>query len=121
MAIERRKAELQIAEAEQALQALEVRAPHDGIFVLQSTWGRKPEVGQMVWRGNSVAEIPKPETMEARVYVLEADAGGLEEGLTATVVIDAHPDVVPYPAKVSAGRGAGPAAQSSGTRSSISP
>jgi multidrug resistance efflux pump len=100
LAIERRKAELQIAEAQQALQALEVRAPHDGIFVLQSTWGRKPEVGQMVWRGNSVAEIPKPETMEARVYVLEADAGGLEEGLTATVVIDAHPDVV-YQAKVS--------------------
>jgi len=100
LVIERRKAELKIAEAEELLQALEVRAPHDGIFVLHSNWGRTAEVGQSVWGGNAVAEIPKPETMEAQVYVLEADAGGLEEGLTATLVVDAHPDVV-HQARVS--------------------
>jgi RND family efflux transporter MFP subunit len=100
LAIERRKAELKISQAEEALQGLEVRAPHDGIFVLNKVWGRKPEVGQMVWGGNAVAEIPKPEIMEAQVYVLEADAGGLEVGLEATVVLEAHSDVV-YAAKVS--------------------
>ena len=76
-----------------------MRAPHDGIFRIKKVWGRKPEVGQMVWGGNAVAEIPKPETMEAQVYVLEADAGGLEVGLPATVVLEAHPDVA-YTAKV---------------------
>ena len=99
LTIERRKAELKITQAEEALEALEVRAPHDGIFVVKKVWGRKPEVGQMVWGGNAVAEIPKPETMEAQVYVLEADAGGLEVGLPATVVLEAHPDVA-YPAMV---------------------
>jgi hypothetical protein len=82
------------------LQKLEVKAPHDGIFVLKAVWGRKPEVGQMVWGGNAVAEIPKLEKMEAQVYVLEADAGGLEAGLSATLVLEAQPDVV-YEATVS--------------------
>jgi multidrug efflux pump subunit AcrA (membrane-fusion protein) len=94
LAIERRKAELKITQAEAALSDLEVEAPHDGIFVLKKKWGRKPEVGQMVWGGNAVAEIPKPEVMQAKVYVLEADAGGLAPDLAATVVIDAHPDIV---------------------------
>lgn len=99
LAIERRKAELAISQAEEGLQDLEVRAPHDGIFALKKVWGRRPEVGQMVWGGNAVAEIPKPETMEAQIYVLEADAGGLEVGLPATILLDAHPGVA-YQAKV---------------------
>ena len=99
LAIERRKAELTISQAEEGLQDLEVRAPHDGIFVLKKVWGRQPEVGQMVWGGNAVAEIPKPETMEARIYVLEADAGGLEVGLEASILLDAHPGVS-HPATV---------------------
>jgi len=93
LSIERRKAELTISQAEEGLQDLEVRAPHDGIFALKTVWGRRPEVGQMVWGGNAVAEIPEPETMEAQIYVLEADAGGLEVGLPATVRLDAHPGV----------------------------
>jgi hypothetical protein len=31
--------------------------------------------------------------MKADVYVLEADAGGLREGMPAAVVVEAHPDV----------------------------
>jgi len=89
--IERRKADLQVEEARSELQELEVRAPHDGIFVLKEQWGRMPEVGQVVWRGNPLAEIPRPEVMEAKVYVLEADAGGLRVGAPATVALDAHP------------------------------
>jgi len=91
LTIERRKAELKIEQAEQGLKALEVRAPHDGTFVLKSWWGRRPEVGQVVWGGNAIAEIPNLDRMEALVYVLEADAGGLEVGLAATVSLDAHP------------------------------
>lgn len=94
LAIERRKAELKVKQAREGLQLLEVRAPHDGIFVLKKVWGRTPEVGQAVWGGNSVAELPRLEVMEAEVYVLEADAGGLEVGAPARVTIEAHPDRV---------------------------
>jgi RND family efflux transporter MFP subunit len=100
LAIERRKAELKIEQAESGLAALEVRAPHDGTFVHKSWWGRRPEVGQVVWGGNAIAEMPNLERMEALVYVLEADAGGLEVGLSATVSLDAHPGTV-HPARVS--------------------
>lgn len=99
LGIERRKADLQVSEAENELKELEVRAPHDGIFVLKAQWGQLPEVGQVVWRGNPLAEIPKPDVMEAKVYVLEADAGGLRVGAPATVRLDAHPERV-YRAKV---------------------
>jgi len=92
LTIERRQAEIRIDHAETGLAGLEVRAPHSGIFVLKQWWGRMPEVGQTVWGGNAIAEIPKLERMEAEVFVLEADAGGLEADLPATVVIEAHPD-----------------------------
>jgi multidrug resistance efflux pump len=92
LAIERRKAELQITQAEEDLQKLEVRAPHAGIFTLKEVWGDVPQVGSTIWGGNPVAEIPQLDEMEARIFVLEADAGGLAVGLEATVLLDAHPD-----------------------------
>jgi len=92
--IERRKADLKVQQAEDGLQELEVRAPHDGIFVLKEVWGRVPEVGGIAWGGNTLAEIPELGEMEAEVFVLEADAGGLAVGLTAELTVDAHPDHV---------------------------
>ena len=89
--IQRGKADLQISEARTELQDLEGEAPHDGIFVLKEIWGNTPSVGSMVWGGNSVAELPRLDRMQAKVYVLEADAGGLEVGLPAVLTLDAHP------------------------------
>lgn len=98
--IERRKAGMAIDRAKKGLQALEIRAPHDGILVYERDWrGDITKVGDTVWPGESVAEIPNLNTMEARVYVLEADAGGLAAGLPASVVIEAHP-TVPYRSKI---------------------
>jgi HlyD family secretion protein len=90
--LERRKADIQIQQAVSELQQLEIEAPHEGIFVLKEVWGDLPQVGAVVWGGNRVAEIPQLDVMDAKVYVLEADAGGLEQGISATVVLDAHPD-----------------------------
>ena len=50
-----------------------------------------PSVGQTVWPGNPLAEIPNLDEMVAKVYVLEADSGGLTEGLSASVRLEAHP------------------------------
>lgn len=91
LAIERRKAEIKVSQAEEGLQKLEVRAPHAGIFVLKQFWNGLPEVGQTVWGGQPLAEIPKMDKMKARVFVLEADAGGLEVGVPATLTVDAFP------------------------------
>ncbi len=98
--IEKRKAGISIERASKGLEALEIRAPHDGILVFHRDWrGEITKVGDTVWPGEPVAEIPDLGTMEARIYVLEADAGGLTVGLPATVVVEAHP-LNEYKAKI---------------------
>jgi HlyD family secretion protein len=89
--LEKKKADLKIDEAEAGLRSLEVRAPHDGIFVLRRDGRGETQVGQSVWPGQSVAEIPLLDVMQAKIFVLEADAGGLTQGIPAEVVLEAHP------------------------------
>jgi hypothetical protein len=90
--LEQRQAAMRISKAQEELQRLELTAPHDGIFILLSGDGPTPEAGAMAWAGNPVAEIPQLEEMEAIVYVLEADAGGLQVGIPVALSIDAHPE-----------------------------
>lgn len=93
--IQRKKAQLEIDQAQQGLEALEVRAPHAGLLTLKRNWqGEPPQVGSDLWQGQALAEIPNLDAMEAKVFVLEADAGGLEEGKRAEVTLDAYPDQV---------------------------
>lgn len=100
LGIERRRAGIAIDRAAKGLEALEIKAPHDGILVYKRDWrGDITRVGDTVWPGEPVGEIPELKTMQARVYVLEADAGGLAKGLSATVVIEAHP-AFSYKAKI---------------------
>ena len=100
LGIERRKAGIAIDRASKGLLSLEIRAPHDGILVYKRDWrGEITKVGDTLWAGQPVGEIPKLATMQARVYVLEADAGGLAGGVPATVVVEAHP-AIEYAAKI---------------------
>lgn len=97
--LQRDRANLDIEEAEADLASLEIRAPHDGIFVLTNERGDLPVVGMMVYSRMTIAEIPQLRRMKADVYVLEADAGGLREGMPAKVVVEAHPEVT-YNARI---------------------
>ncbi|HJS74088.1 MAG TPA: HlyD family efflux transporter periplasmic adaptor subunit, partial [Vicinamibacteria bacterium] len=89
LSIEKEVAATKTARARQALEALEVRAPHDGILVLVRDWrGFVARPGDTTYSGEPIAEIPAIDGMEASVFVLEADAGGLKEGSRATVRIE---------------------------------
>ncbi len=91
LSIEDRKAGMKIKQAEEGLQALQVVAPHDGILVLQRNWrGDLPRVGDTMWRGFPIGEIPELETMKAEVFVLEADAAGLAVDQKATVTLESQ-------------------------------
>jgi RND family efflux transporter MFP subunit len=93
IAIERNRARRRLEEAELGLLALEVRAPRSGILVWQRDGRGEPlRVGQEVFRGQPLGEIPHTTTMKVVVYVLEADAGGLAAGKPARVRIEAHPE-----------------------------
>jgi HlyD family secretion protein len=64
-------------------------------LVLERDWRGNPlRVGDTIWPSQKVAEIPRVSTMEAELYVLEADAGDLVAGLPAELVIEAHPERV---------------------------
>ena len=94
LGIEDRKAGLKIKEAEDGLQALQVVAPHDGILVLSRNWrGDMIRIGDTMWRGQPIGEIPELQSMKAEVFVLEADAAGLAPDQKATVTLESHPGV----------------------------
>ncbi|MCU0291398.1 MAG: HlyD family efflux transporter periplasmic adaptor subunit [Thermoanaerobaculaceae bacterium] len=91
--IERRRAEIERQRATQTLGQLEMRAPHDGLLLLSRGFRDSlPQVGDMVWPNDKVAEIPDLGSMEAEVWVLEVDAGGLTVGQAATVLVEGRPD-----------------------------
>lgn len=95
LAIDVRQAEAEIRQARAGLRALQVTAPHDGVLILDRNrpGGEQPRVGDTVWSGMALAEIPDLSEMQAEVYVLEADAGGLAAGKPATVVVESQPGV----------------------------
>lgn len=81
---------MKLDQMKETLELLEVKAPHDGLFVYKRNWwGEKPMVGTTVWGGIPLAELPDLSTMEARVFVLESEAGGLEQELDAEITLDA--------------------------------
>jgi HlyD family secretion protein len=93
--VEKKKAELAIAHAQAALSSMAIVAPTDGVFVLERNWrGVMPKPGDSLWTGQTVAEIPILDAMEANVYVLEVEGSGLAENQPAEVVIEARPDRV---------------------------
>ena len=101
LAIEERKADLRIRNAEQGLHSLEMHAPYDGILVLQRDWrGDVPRVGATAWPGMPLGELPDLSKMKAEVFVLEADAAGLAVGQKATITLESNPGVA-YSGKIS--------------------
>ena len=92
-AIDGKKAGFKIDRAEKQLAQLEVKAPYDGLVVFQRDWkGDLPQIGQSVWSGFKFGELPDLDQMEAEIYVLEADAGGLVAGKKAMVTVESRPD-----------------------------
>jgi multidrug efflux pump subunit AcrA (membrane-fusion protein) len=90
--IEAGKARFKLTTAEKSLRALRILAPHDGLLILEKNWrGETAFVGDSVWPGQKLAEIPDLSRLEARVFVLETDAAGLKADLGARLSIEGRP------------------------------
>jgi RND family efflux transporter MFP subunit len=78
-----------------ALDKLEVIAPYDGLLIYQRNWrGEKPDIGQTVYPGTTIAKIPNLAKMQAKVYVLDKNAIGLKSGQSVEVRLEAQPDKI---------------------------
>jgi multidrug resistance efflux pump len=92
--LEKAKRELQTAD--DAINALILRAPRDGIVVLKDhPWeGRKIKEGDGVWIGFPLAMIPDPDSLRINASLPDVDDRKIAAGMPATVILDAYPSIV---------------------------
>jgi HlyD family secretion protein len=94
------RAENRVNEIKKGLENFQAKADRDGVVVYKTKWnGEKFRVGESVWMGQSILEIPDLNTIVAEAYVPEVDIGKIKPGQRAEVTIDAFPDKV-YPGSI---------------------
>lgn len=72
---------LTIEQQRKSLSALELRAPHEGVFLLKPRWnGSLPQVGNKMWAGEEFGSLPDLEQQVAKFSIAEGAAFGLKEG-----------------------------------------
>lgn len=77
----RATSELIATQRKQDLKALELRAPHAGLLVLQADWsGQKPRIGAAMWAGNSFASLPDTDKLEVQLQLPQAQAQSVQVG-----------------------------------------
>jgi multidrug efflux pump subunit AcrA (membrane-fusion protein) len=100
--IDLEKAQRDIARAEKTIEDLSLKAPRDGVVVIdEHPWeGRKFEVGDSVQPGFTIISLPdfsKP--MEVWADLNDVDDGRINVGLAGTCTLDAYPSE-PMPCSV---------------------
>lgn len=84
--------EVKIKQYQDQLNNLEIRAPYDGMLIINKTWdGKKYYVGMTAYSGLKLGSLPDLSIMEAKVYVLESEASGLKENLPVSLRLDYEP------------------------------
>lgn len=76
-----------------ALNQLEVRAPSDGLILyMKDRRGEKPAVGNTVFPGSPIAQIPDLSNLQVSLYVLANEAIELDKGNQIEFRLDAFPE-----------------------------
>jgi HlyD family secretion protein len=83
-------ARARVKEKEDSLAKLEVLAPEDGMVSLIPDWeNNKPAIGETVWMGRSLIDLPSLEKLAVKVEIDEADSASVLPGQSVRVVLDA--------------------------------
>lgn len=95
--IDRDQSAIELRRAENNIERMVLRAPLDGIVVMQSTW-RAGEFGQvqegdMLRPGQMFMQIVDPDSMVLEALVNQTDSESLRLGMKAKAQIDAYPDL----------------------------
>ncbi len=97
---QRQKAQDEVDLTKQRLEKMELRAPITGMIVYLSNFAQgwmnaKPfKVGDQVWPGAVIAQLPDLATIEMEAKVEEIDRGRMVNGQSARVRLDALPEKV---------------------------
>lgn len=99
--LKRKTHQVKVNQYRDALDSLEIKAPHDGLFIHhKNRRGEGPRVGMQVWRGMKLGQLPELSLMEAKVHILESEAAGLKPELPVSVTLESSPGAV-FAGKVS--------------------
>jgi HlyD family secretion protein len=93
--LERQQANTKIGQVENALTSLKLISPASGIVVYNDPGyffgGFTITPGRTVWVGNNLFNLVNPDSMEAKIFVLEKDAGELKKDQPVTITLDPFP------------------------------
>lgn len=91
----------EIRSAEEAIAALTLKAPRDGmVLAAQHPWeGRKLQEGDSAWTGMTVATLPDLSSMVVEASLSDVDDGRIVPGMRVVCVLDAYPSVT-FPGRV---------------------
>ncbi|HEY8461173.1 MAG TPA: efflux RND transporter periplasmic adaptor subunit [Blastocatellia bacterium] len=92
--IERDKLQVQLDRAKSTLGGMKIKAPTDGMVLYYDHWNerRKLQIGDLVWPGWPVVQLPDLTEMEVFAQVNEVDGPRLSIGARAEVRLDSYPD-----------------------------
>jgi len=89
------RAENKVNEIKKGMENFQAKADRDGVVIYKTKWnGDKFRVGENVWMGQMILEIPDLNTIIAEAFVPEVDIGKVKPGQRVEVTIDAFPDKV---------------------------
>jgi len=84
-----RNAEMQVAQAREALASLTITAPEPGLVVYKTFRGGKLKVGDQVWPGMELIDLPDLSQMQVRTRVNEIDVRRVAVDQEVAVAVDA--------------------------------
>lgn len=76
----------------QTLDAMELKAPKAGLLLYRRDRRQDPKIGDNCQAGQVVVEVVDLNALQARIYVLEKEAGSLAKGKPVTIRLDALAD-----------------------------
>lgn len=78
---QRRSFDTVVKQKQDDLEALELRAPHAGVLMLEKDWSDQlPHVGSSLYAGNSFASLPDLDALEVQLIVPQIEAQGIQVG-----------------------------------------
>jgi len=92
--------EKEVQDYAESIKRMKVKAPKTGVVVYKSDRrSEKHSVGDTVWMGRQLIEIPSTDDLIIKAEILEADAGRVTVGQDVEIILDAASDRV-YQGKV---------------------
>ncbi len=91
--IEKQKLEIQLNKVKSNLEGMNIKAPSEGMVIYTDHWNerRKLQVGDVVWGGFPIVQLPDLRQMEVVAQVNEVDGPKISVGQRANIILDSFP------------------------------